>query len=376
MTTANKINFKSFIGVDLHKMSVTLASVDNAGDKISVATFDTKCVNKIAKWLDEQPKPTHLAVEAVGFVEWFIDKFRNSVDKIDIADATELANLRGKRRKNDRNDALDIAKRLARNECPLGWIADEQTMQLRKLARHWRQLSNSIANAKRYLRSILLAANIRGPKTITSISAQRWFLAHNKLLKDVQRRCFANFIDNIALLERQRATLKRQIIQANKELRFENITELLKTVPGINDIWACIIAAEIGDFKRFPNADTLEFWAGMTPDNKQSSDRTQAGHITKAGSATLRWAICKAACVMCRSDGFQKTVRERIARRTGVKAKANVAMGRRLLRIIFAMVRDGTVYHNSQPTNHQAAANKARIKKINKNKKRKRQAVQ
>jgi len=79
---------------------------------------------------------------------------------------------------------------------------------------------------------------------------------------------------------------------------------------------------------------------------------------------------------MCRSDGFQRTVRERIARRTGVKAKANVAMGRRLLRIIFAMVRDGTVYHNSQPTNHQAAANKARIKKINKNKKRKRQAVQ
>jgi hypothetical protein len=78
---------------------------------------------------------------------------------------------------------------------------------------------------------------------------------------------------------------------------------------------------------------------------------------------------------MCRSDGFQEATRQRIIKRTGGKAKANVAMGRRLLRIIFAMVRDGTPYHNSQPTNHQAAANKARLKKI-KNKKRKRQAVQ
>ena len=82
-----------------------------------------------------------LAVEACPFVEWFIERFRPCVDRIDIADATELANRRGKRRKTDRNDALDIARRLARGECPLGFIADDELMQLRKLGRHWRQLS-------------------------------------------------------------------------------------------------------------------------------------------------------------------------------------------------------------------------------------------
>ena len=104
-------------------------------------------------------------------------RFRPCVDRIDIADATELANRRGKRRKNDRDDALDIAKRLARGECPLGYIADDELMQLRKLGRHWRQLSSVMGRTKQCMKSILLAANIRGPK-LDGGSAQRWLLAH------------------------------------------------------------------------------------------------------------------------------------------------------------------------------------------------------
>jgi transposase len=85
------------------------------------------------------------------------------VARIDIADATELAHRRGKRRKNDPNDALDIARRLARGECPLGFIADPMLMQLCKLGRHWRQLSRLLARSKHALKSMLNAANLRGP---------------------------------------------------------------------------------------------------------------------------------------------------------------------------------------------------------------------
>lgn len=49
---------------------------------------------------------------------------------MDIADVTELNRLRGKRRKNDHNDALDAAVRLAHGNCPLGWIADEHVSHL------------------------------------------------------------------------------------------------------------------------------------------------------------------------------------------------------------------------------------------------------
>ena len=92
---------RSYIGVDLHKTTVTLVAVAPNGTEIARLTINTKCREKIKAWLAALPKPAHLAVESVGFAEWFIEYFRPCVDHIDIADATELANRRGKRRKND-----------------------------------------------------------------------------------------------------------------------------------------------------------------------------------------------------------------------------------------------------------------------------------
>ena len=353
--------FASFVGVDLHKCTVTLVAVGPDGNDIAKLKTDTKCVGKIDAWLHALSRPVHLAVEAVGFVEWFIDRFRSRVGRIDIADATELALRRGKRRKTDFSDARDVAQRLARGECPLGFIADEPLMHLRKLGRHWRRLSRTLTRAKHGMKSILNAANIRGPK-FDGAAAQRWLLAHGHLLKPVSHDAFADLLDVVLLIERQRECLRRRIIFANRGERFATGVAVLKTVPGIDEIWSCIIAAEIGPFDRFPNADALEFWAGLTPDTQESAGRTQSGNITKAGSATLRWALCNAAMVLCRSDGHQEAIRRRLIKRIG-KPKANVAMGRRLLRVLYAMMRDGTVYERGQATHHVAAANRARQRK-------------
>lgn len=353
--------FASFVGVDLHKCTVSLAAVGGDGQSVGQLKIDTKCVGKIEAFLKDLPQPSWMAVEAVSFIEWFIDRFRGCVDRIDIADATELAHRRGKRRKTDRNDALDIARRLARGECPLGYIADEQLTHLRKLGRHWRRLTRILTRAKHGIKSLLNAANIRGPK-FDGASAHKWLLAHGDLLKPVQHDTFCDLLDVILLIERQRERLRRKIIFANRSDRFATQLAILKSVPGIDEIWGCIIAAEIGPFERFPNADTLEFWAGLTPDNKESAGRTQSGSITKAGSVTLRWAVCQAAVTLCRSDGRQEALRQRLIKHVG-KPKANVAMGRRLLRILYAMMRDGTPYECTEPTNHQKQANEARRRK-------------
>lgn len=351
--------FQSFVGVDLHQCTVTLAAVDPLGEKIAQLKISTRSVGKIEDWLAGLPRPSHLAVEACPFVEWFIDRFGPRVDRIDIADATELANRRGKRRKTDRNDSLDIAQRLARGECPLGFIAPPELMQLRKLGRHWRSLSRLLSRTKHSMKSMLHAANIRGPK-FDGASAQRWLLANRDLLGAVQQDAFADFIDVLNLVERQRERLRRQMIFASRRGTFAPTIARLMTVPGIAETWGTIIAAEIGPFDRFPNADALEFWAGLTADMKESAGRTQSGHITKAGSATLRWALGKAAVTLCQSDAKQEATRQRLVARLG-KPKANVAMARRLLRILYAMMRDGKAYQGGPKRDRTAAANRARL---------------
>ena len=360
----SNVAYRSFVGVDLHKTTVTLVAVDAHGEQIAKLTIATKCADTITDWLRALPDPVWLAVEACPFVEWFIDRFRWCVAQMDIADATELARLRGKRRKTDPKDALDAAIRLADGRCPLGFIADEELGQLRKLGRHWRHLSHLLSRTKHSMRSMLHAANLAGPKVLDAAAAHRWFLAQRHLFKPVQQMIFADFLDILALVERQRERLRRHITLANRSETFLATTDLLKTVPGIDEVWACVIVAEIGPFDRFPNADALEFWAGLTADIKESAGRRQSGNITKAGSRTLRWALGKAALTLCHSDAHQEATRQRLIKRTGgIKPKANVAMARRLLRILYAMVRHNQPYHNAQPVARNVAANKARAAK-------------
>lgn len=357
-------SFQRFVGVDLHKSTVSLAATDAGGQVVARLTSSTKCAEKIDAFLAELPAPVQLGVEACPFVEWFIDRYRPQVARLDIVDATELAQLRGKRRKTDRNDAADIAQRLARGDCPLGWIADEEVSRLRKLGRQWHRLSRTLGRTKASMRSLLLQQNIVGPASLDGAGAHRWVLAHGHLLKDVDRQSFGDLLAILQTIERIMEPLRLTIIQANRSERFASLVTLLQSVPGIAEIWGCIIAAEIGDFGRFPNADALEFWAGLTPDVKESAGRTCSGPITKAGSRTLRWALGKAAGCLCRSDAAQERVRQRIIVRCGgKKAKANVAMARKLARILFAMVRHGELYRVGEPTGHTARANLARTRK-------------
>ena len=350
-------DFATFVGVDLHKTTVTLVAVDAERQVVGRLKINTKCVGAIGRFLAGLPAPVWMAVEAVGFAEWFIDRFGPVVGRIDIADATELARLRGKRRKTDWNDAADIAERLSRGECPLGYIAGPEEMMLRKLGRHWRRLSKTGARAKQGMKSMLNAANIRGPK-FDGASAHKWLLAHGHLLMPVQRDAFGDLLDIVLLVERQKERLRRQIIFANRSEAFAGAMSICKSVPGIDEIFGCIIVAEVGPFERFPNADALEFWAGLTADIKESAGRTQSGPITKAGSVTLRWALGMAAMCLCRSDRAWQARRLRLARRIG-KPKANVAMARRLLRTLYAMMRDGAFFNKSRSTGHPARANRA-----------------
>ncbi|MFM7291934.1 MAG: IS110 family transposase [Planctomycetia bacterium] len=347
----------TFIGVDLHKCTVTLRAVRQDGELIGHLKISTKSVERIEQWIKELPGPKWMAVEACPFVEWFIDRYTPCVDRMDIADATELALRRGKRRKNDPNDALDIASRLARGECPLGYIADPQLMQLRKLGRHWRRLSQMLSRVKHSMKSMLNAANIRGPK-FDGARAHKWFLAHGNLLQPAQAEAFSHYLELMMLIERQRESLRLKILTASRSPQFATTEQLLRTVPGIG----VIIASEIGPFDRFPNADALEFWAGMTADLKESAGRTQSGNITKAGSATLRWALCQAAVTLCQSDAKQEATRQRFIARMP-RAKANVVMGRRLLRTLFAMIRDGKPYQCGERRDRTKAANKAKAKR-------------
>ena len=83
-------SFQTFVGVDLHKCTVTLTAVDAAGEKISRLKISTKSTGKIEEWLLDLPRNSWMAVEACPFLDWFIDRYKPCVDRIDIATEDDL----------------------------------------------------------------------------------------------------------------------------------------------------------------------------------------------------------------------------------------------------------------------------------------------
>jgi transposase len=103
----------------------------------------------------------------------------------------------------------------------------------------------------------------------------------------------------------------------------------LTTLPGVGEFTALVMVAEIGDITRFPNARKLASWAGLTPTVRGSDLKVRHGHISKQGSAWLRWVMNQAAQTAKRSPEYAASYAA-IASRRGKKI-ATIAVARKLV---------------------------------------------
>jgi len=84
-------------------------------------------------------------------------------------------------------------------------------------------------------------------------------------------------------------------------------------------------------------------YAGLAPKRRESAGRAKELGITKEGSALLRWALVEAAWRLVRHSRRWATIFEGLSRRRG-KKKAIVAVARRLLGVMVALLRTGQRY--------------------------------
>jgi transposase len=125
----------------------------------------------------------------------------------------------------------------------------------------------------------------------------------------------------------------------------------LRSVPNIGPVTAAAFVAALDDVQRFRRAHEVEAYLGLVPRELSSGETQRRGRITKAGSSRVRWLLIQAAVSMLRlHDPRTAWLREwagRIAARRG-KGIAVVALARRLAGILFALLRDETVYHSAR----------------------------
>jgi transposase len=340
---AATLNHHWCVGVDLHKDTLTACVFCGCCGEVSFQKLSCKCRGQIREYLAVLPRPHTVAIESVGFYRWLWEMLEPVVEKLILADATQARALAGRRLKTDREDSLNIAELLSAGRLPISYAPPMEVQLLRDITRHRNGFSRQHARVLHRVKSIMNANNRPGPARLASDGLIRYVRAQGAKLPARHVAMLWQCVDSLALTERQMQEAERTIGEVVRRESFREVYEILVSFPGVAQLTAATVIAEIGDFRRFPDAKAIGRYAGLNPRVFASGGKQRMGHIAKTGPSDLRWILQQAAWTAIRTDENVRRVFLRIAKRAGRKAAA-VAVARKLLTWMHRAVCKGELY--------------------------------
>ena len=305
---------KRSAGLDVHKKIVVgTVLIENAHGQIEKQTreFGTfrKELNTLAEWLSESE--VEIAVMESTGIYWksVYEALERKEVKAYVVNARHVKNVPG--RKTDVQDSEWLAE-LAR--CGLlraSFVPPRDLRELRLLTRYRGKLMGTLSAEKNRLHKILDGCGIRLGNVVSDIdgvSAREMIdaliegnkepyeivlLARGRLnkkipeliealdgeLSDRHRFLLKQIHSHIRWLEDRVREINRQVVAAMKPYQEE--WHLLQTIPGIDELSAAMLLAEIGpDMSCFGSKDHLSSWAGMCPGNNESAGKKK---VVKSG---------------------------------------------------------------------------------------------
>jgi transposase len=213
------------------------------------------------------------------------------------------------------SDALGVSGRLMLRALAEGETDAEQVAELAK-----RRLKEKKPELKRALTGRLT-------------TMQRWVL----------RELLDRYEAAEAAIERVEGQIAQEVATCADPFVAEAVT-LLDTIPGIGEVVARTVVAEIGvRMEQFPDDKHLASWAGMCPGNHESAGKRKSGRTTK-GSIYLREALVQAAWAAAHTkDTYLAAQYQRLVKRMG-KKKALVAVGHSILIISYHVLKHRSSY--------------------------------
>jgi transposase len=358
-------------GLDVHRDIITACVMigKNSNKRKQIKTFSTfTCeIKELANWL-KSLGIKHVAVESTG-IYWkpIFNVFEEDFD-ITLVNAQHVKNVPG--RKTDVKDSEWLCKLLKCGLLSKSFIPPKAIRRLRELVRYRQNLIEDLSKQKNRLIKMLENANIKLSTVFSNVFGRTSWLMVCKLIEgEVDMTMLTSYIDprckspkedikkalqgtleleDRVILKRMKNMIEfieKNIDEVDQEIMqhlkpYETQVELLKTIPGVKELAAASIIAEIGvDMNQFQNASHLSAWAGLCPGNNQSAGKIKSSRIRK-GNRFLKRTMTQVAWAISRTKQTYLGAKYRsLAVRRG-KKRAIIAVGRKSLVICYHMLKN------------------------------------
>ena len=330
---------KIFVGIDLHKVFLQVAVVNDDGELLRNQRVEND-TGSIKTEFSKYPKDAKYVLESSSV--WYgVYRFLTDSLNLDVvlSNPYQTRLIAESKKKTDKVDAKILADMLRGGYIATCYVPNAEITEERQLVRHRAKLVREKARFKNLVHAILLqnAIKIKGVPFSSRYNQQLYALKDWRIDSHLKT---ISFLNDMILSTDVRIT---QAVKGNKS------AQLLTSVVGIGNFTALTIASEIGEISRFSSPDKLVSYMGMAPSVRGSADMVRHGSITRRGSTMARWVLGESIITHLRvmKDGKSSVIAgfyNRVSAKRG-SSKAKVAASAKLLRIIYWMLTKGIDYN-------------------------------
>jgi transposase len=340
-------NILLFIGIDVHKSKwvVTIRTYD-----LELKTFSMKpSAEELEKFLIKNyPGADYRIVYECCFSGfWIYDYFSEKGYKI-IVTPTNRIYKDGSTIKTDKIDSRKLALQLSRELLREVIVPAKRIREYKYIFRIYDKQKMRQGQILRQIKAFLEQKN-------HPLKWSNWNKGLLEKLKEIKFEDklfdlkFGNLIKEYEYLVEQIKDSEK-IIEKIKESasggdELGKRIRIIEKINGIGIISAVRMCLYLFDRKdRFESSEKLNHYLGLTPSERSSGDKINRGRSGMCGNRQLRSIIIQLAWMTVRKDGSLLDKFDRVYKKSGSKQKAIVAVARKLMTKIYAVVQKEEEY--------------------------------
>ncbi len=293
------MNTVKFIGMDVHKKTITVAIADEGRQNqpriYGTINNDLSALDKFCRKMVSTANQLHFVYEAgpcgYGICRHLTEKGFDCM----VAAPSLIPKKSGDRIKNDRRDAKMLARLHRADELTAVYVPNAQDEAMRDLSRAREDAVMVAKKAKQRLKAFLLR------NRVVFTGSSQWSRAYFKWLADIampypaQQVALQEYIYAVHESLNRVERLTDQIRQMVPGWRLAPIVSALQAARGVSLVVAVTVLAELGDLSRFEKPSQLMAHLGLVPSEHSSGESIKRGSITKTGNSHVRKILVEAA---------------------------------------------------------------------------------